>query len=87
MASNACPLVPNTGGISLNWSLVSNTIGFGHAISDGRPFWTGDLTGDAASDVFFYYPGDDNWWLGSYQPQVQQLNWSFAGNTSGFAGR
>ena len=43
---------------------MGNTFGFGHGINDGRPFWIGDFTGDGKADVLFYYPGDDNWWLG-----------------------
>ena len=35
-----------------------------HAINDGRPFWIGDFTGNGSTDVLFYFPGDDNWWLG-----------------------
>jgi hypothetical protein len=61
---------------------VGNTAGFGHAINDGRPFWIGDFTGDGRSDVLFYYPGDDNWWLGSVLNG--QLTWSLVGNTRGF---
>jgi hypothetical protein len=69
-------------GGQLSWSLVGNTAGFGHAINDGRPFWTADFTGNGSIDVLFYYPGDDNWWLG--QLINGQLAWSFAGNTAGF---
>ena len=50
----------------LSWSHAGNTAGFGHAINDGRPFWIGDFTGNGATDVLFYYPGDDNWWLGTF---------------------
>jgi hypothetical protein len=52
-------------GGALTWSFVGNTAGFGHGINDGRPFWVGDFTGNGTTDVLFYYPGDDNWWLGS----------------------
>src|SRR5215210_6213285 len=69
-------------GGSLAWSLVGNTAGFGHAINDGRPFWIGDFTGDGRADVLFYYPGDDNWWLG--RVVIGQLVWSFVCNTAGF---
>ena len=50
---------------ALVWSLVGNTAGFGHGINDGRPFWVGDFTGGGTTDLLFYHPGDDNWWLGS----------------------
>ena len=69
-------------GNQLAWSLVGNTAGFGHGINDGRPFWTADFTGNGSTDVLFYYPGDDNWWLG--QVVNGQLQWSHVGNTAGF---
>jgi hypothetical protein len=64
----------------LQWSYAGNTGGFGQ-VWDGRPFWVGDFTGDGRADMLFYYPGDRNWWLGSY---AGQFAWSFAGNTAGF---
>ena len=67
---------------SLNWSLAGNTAGFGQ-VADGRPFWTGDFTGDGKTDVLFYYPGDKNWWLGRFDANGS-LNWNLAGNTAGF---
>jgi hypothetical protein len=67
----------------LAWELVSNTAGFGHGINDGRPFWIGDFNGDGRSDVLFYYPGDDNWWLGTLGGNGQ-LGWSLVSNTAGF---
>jgi hypothetical protein len=79
-----CPVRP-LGALALDWTLAGNTAGFGHAINDGRPFWIGDFTGGDTADVLFYYPGDDNWWLGSVQNG--QLNWTLVGNTAGFAGR
>jgi hypothetical protein len=66
----------------LTWTLVGNTAGFGHRINDGRPFWTGDFTGNGSTDVLFYFPGDDNWWLGSISGG--QLTWTNVGNTIGF---
>ncbi len=65
----------------LTWSLAGNTAGFGQ-IWDGRPFWIGDFTGDGKADVLFHFPGDHNWWVGSFSGN--QLNWHLAGNTSGF---
>lgn len=67
---------------TLSWRLVGNTAGFGHAINDGRPFWTGDFRGTGRAEVLFYYPGDDNWWIGSFDGT--NLTWSLAGNTAGF---
>jgi hypothetical protein len=69
-------------GSTFSWAFVGNTRGFGHAINDGRPFWIGDFNGNGRTDVLFYYPGDDNWWLGEYNGS--QLVWSLAGNTRGF---
>ena len=54
-----------TGQGQLVWCFGGQHAGFGHAINDGRPFWIGDFNGDGRADVLFYYPGDDNWWLGS----------------------
>ena len=31
------------------------------------PFWVGDFTGGGSTDILFYFPGDDNWWLGTIQ--------------------
>jgi hypothetical protein len=72
-------------GAQLSWTLVGNTKGFGHAINDGRPFWIGDFNGGGRADVLFYYPGDDNWWLGTFSGT--QLGWSLVGNTKGFGHR
>jgi hypothetical protein len=66
----------------LNWNLAGNTTGFGQ-VRDGRPFWTGDFTGDRKTDILFYYPGDKNWWLGRFDANGV-LNWNLAGNTAGF---
>jgi hypothetical protein len=66
-------------GNQLIWSFAGNTANFGHGINDGRPFWVGDFNGDGRSDVLFYYPGDGNWWLGSYQAGT--FSWSLVSNT------
>jgi Matrixin len=66
---------------NLSWSLAGNTAGFGQ-VWDGRPFWIGDFNGDGKADVLFHFPGDHNWWLGTFSGNT--LNWQFAGNTSGF---
>ena len=71
-------------GNQLQWTLAGNTKGFGHGINDGRPFWIGDFNGDGRADILFYFPGDDNWWLGTFSSGSNQLNWSLAGNTKGF---
>ena len=74
--------VGTLGGGQLQWAFAGNTRGFGHAINDGRPFWTGDFDGDGRDEVLFYYPGDDNWWLGSFVGT--QMSWRLVGNTAGF---
>jgi hypothetical protein len=68
-------------GSELRWSFAGNTLGFGQ-VADGRPFWIGDFNGDGREDVLFYYPGDDNWWIGAHASG--QLQWQLAGNTAGF---
>jgi len=68
---------------NLTWKLAGNTKGFGHAINDGRPFWIGGFQNINKDQVLFYYPGDDNWWLGSFDP-AGNLTWALAGNTKGF---
>jgi hypothetical protein len=73
-----------TNGI-MNWSLAGNTAGFGQ-VADGRPFWKGDFNGDGRDDILFYYPGDDNWWLGTFD-SAGNLGWTLAGNTAGFGHR
>ncbi len=50
----------------LSWTLAGNTAQFGQ-VWDGRPMWVQDFTGNGKADVLFYYPGDKNWWLGSFQ--------------------
>ena len=69
-------------GTQLKWTAPGSTKQFGHAINDGRPFWIGKFSASDRDQVLFYYPGDDNWWLGSYDGS--QLSWSSAGNTQGF---
>jgi Papain-like cysteine protease AvrRpt2 len=64
-------------GTQLTWSLAGNTAGFGQ-VWDGRPFWTGDFTGSGKTDVMFFYPGDNNWWLAVYTGS--QFQWSLRGN-------
>ncbi len=68
-------------GHQLAWHLAGNTSGFGQ-VWDKRPFWSGDFNGDGRDEVLFYYPGDHNWWLGSFNGT--SLGWRLAGNTAGF---
>src|SRR5262249_40374226 len=62
--------------------LVDNTIGFGHNLNDGRPFWTGNFSRADPTQILFYHPGTRNWWVGTYDGA--QLSWTDAGNTAGF---
>jgi PASTA domain len=65
----------------LGWALAGNTAGFGHAINDGRPFWAANFSRADRTDMLFYYPGDHNWWLGTFDGH--RFNWALAGNTAG----
>ena len=68
-------------GSRLQWSLAGNTAGFGQ-VRDGRPIWTSDFSGSGKDEVLFYYPGDQNWWLGRHDGT--DIQWALAGNTAGF---
>jgi hypothetical protein len=65
----------------LAWKLVDNTTGFGN-VWDGRPFYVGNFSRTDRSQLLFYYPGDSNWWLGTYDGAT--IGWTLAGNTLGF---
>ena len=67
-------------GTTFSWTLAAATAGFGNTAGD--PTWIGDFTGSGHSEVLFYSPGDQNWWLGTFNGTA--LGWTFAGNTSGF---
>jgi|GEM_PF-2765862 len=66
------------------WSLISNTSGFGNILSNEHRIWTGDFTGDGRTDVLFHYVGDGHWWLGLLAASNNQLQWSLISTTSGF---
>jgi hypothetical protein len=67
----------------LRWTRVSISSGFGDLMA-GHVFWVANFSRSDRSDVLFYYPGDQNWWLGSFDDATQQLLWASAGNTTGF---
>ena len=69
----------NMNGGQLQWSLVSQSAGFGNLIDGQHPIWIGDFTGAGHQQVMFYYRGDGNWWLGNMNGG--QLRWQFVGNT------
>ena len=49
--------------LPLQWSLVSQTAGFGSLLDGQHPIWIADFTGVGHAQVMFYYAGDGNWWL------------------------
>jgi hypothetical protein len=63
------------------WNRVDNSSGFGNISKD--PFWTGDFVGNGHTDVMFYSPGDQNWWLGTLNT-LNQITWTLATNTSSY---
>lgn len=67
----------------LDWKRAGNTSVFGNLLA-GHKFWIGNFTRSDRSQVLFYYPGDQNWWLGNYRDSTGQFDWSSMGNTSGF---
>jgi hypothetical protein len=70
-------------GSRLRWAFVGNTNGFGQ-LNDGRPFWIGKFSRSDRDQILFYYPGDGNWWLGTYEGS--ELSWGTGpiSNTNGF---
>ncbi len=68
-------------GTGLSWRGAGNSAGFGN-LHDGRPIWTGRFSQSEKDEILFYFPGDDNWWLGAFDGA--QMRWSLAGNTAGF---
>src|SRR5256885_1613272 len=59
----------------LHWKLAGNTAGFGN-LADGRPFWTGNFTGSDRTEILFFSPRDQHWWLGYFVGT--QLRWNLA---------
>ena len=41
-------------------------------MNDGRPFWVGDFGGDGIDEMLFYFPNDDNWWMGRFFPGTSE---------------
>jgi hypothetical protein len=74
---NACVLSP-----TLQWSLASQSGGFGNLIDGQHPIWIADFTRSGHAQVMFYYSGDGNWWLGDMVGG--QLQWSLASQSGGF---
>ena len=66
----------------MNWSLAGNTTGFGQGHLRSQLVYVGNFSRADRSEILFYEPSDNNWWLGTHDGN--QLNWTFAGNTTGF---
>jgi len=69
-------------GIELAWHSAGETTTLG-SVDDGRPFLVGNFNDDPAKrdGILFYYPGDGNWWLGTWNGA--QLAWRLVANTAG----
>jgi hypothetical protein len=63
----------------MQWSLVSQTAGFGNLLDGRHPIRLGDFAGVGRTQVMFHYNGDGNWWLGDVTNR--QMHWSLIGNT------
>jgi hypothetical protein len=60
----------------LEWSLISNTSGFGNILSKEHRIWTTeDFTGDGHTDVLLNDAENGKWWLGSLAAN-NKLQWS-----------
>src|SRR4029453_197145 len=69
-------------GGQLQWSLASQSAGFGNLIDGQHPIWIADFTGVGHAQVMFYYSGDGTWWLGDMVDG--KLQWSLASQSAGF---
>lgn len=66
----------------LQWTLASNTVGFGDLTRPAIRLFTDDFSGQGRTDVLFYCANDGNWWQGRFGEG--RIGWSLAGNTAGF---
>jgi hypothetical protein len=69
-------------GGTLNWGLVSQSIGFGNLLDANHAIHIGKFTGPERAQVMFYYSGDGNWWLGDMGSGT--LEWGLASHSGGF---
>ena len=67
----------------LNWNFVGNTANFGNLLDGHHILWDGDFNGDGRADILFHFSDDQNWFLGTYDVNLQ-MNWNFVGNTANF---
>jgi hypothetical protein len=69
-------------GSSLTWRRAANVAGFGSLLGDQHELHVADFTGDARSDVAFYYAGNGDVWLG--RSEGTTLSFARAANVAGF---
>ena len=68
------------GAQAFTWDVAGHSSGFGD-LQAGHLFWTGRFSREDRDQILFYYPGDQNWWLGTYDDHVGRLDWVSAGNS------
>jgi CubicO group peptidase (beta-lactamase class C family) len=73
----------NAGAQAMTWAMAGHTSGFGD-LRAGQMFWTGRFNNPQREQVLFYHPGDQNWWIGTFDDRLGRLTWAPAGSTSGF---
>jgi kumamolisin len=61
----------------LGWQLVGNTVELGPMA--GSPFWTGDFAGVNYTQVMWFSPNDQYWWLGTITNN--KLTWQNVADT------
>ena len=64
------------------WTLVSESAGFGNLLDGSHRIWVGRFTGTPRTQILFYYAGDGHWWLGDILNN--QLHWSLVSESAGF---
>lgn len=69
-------------GKTFDWTIATNTRGFGNLLDGDHGLHVGDYDGDGRTDIAFYYKGDGLWWLGL--SNGSQFAWHLASDTKGF---
>jgi hypothetical protein len=74
------------GTINNNQLICNEITGNGVGFADLRYTlrFQGRFSRSDREEILFYYPGDDNWWLGTVAGSANQFNWVLVGNTKGF---
>ena len=62
----------------LIWNQVANTSAYGN-VADGRALWVAPFNGGTQTDVLFFSPTDQTWWLG-FIGSGNQFSWYSAGS-------